>query len=368
MNKKKIYFIVCVTAFLAVFAALITVASLYDLQISRFMTKGSLGKGEYYSSNQFALFFEVMGDSVVYIAGGTAAVIIANFALKMCEGERFLFVRSLKGLAYKIVKWVFAIGFSAFAAYEFYETCHNVFKYTDRYLYAATDGTAFSLDSPHLVAVQVVFALAIFALVFALIAKINSQNIKKLVKVAIIILFVEAMYLLLVGLIKTPVGRMRYRAMNAIDDFSYYTAWYKLNGARHVGADGSIIKSYADESELLLGVTDTCKSFPSGHTYCAAMSFALICLPDLFESFSKKWVKVICRTVPAAYTITVAVCRIVVGAHFLSDVLIGGTLSFTLTVIAREVVVLKCSHFKAFGTKRREDTQQEETQPLNLSE
>ena len=122
----------------------------------------------------------------------------------------------------------------------------------------------------------------------------------------------------------------------------------KINGARHVGIDGSISQGDFSREELLFGAEDTCKSFPSGHTYCAAITFALICLPDLFESFKKRWVKAICWTVPAAYTLTVAISRIVVGAHYLSDVLVGGTLAFTLVIVIREVLILNCAHFKAF--------------------
>ena len=164
----------------------------------------------------------------------------------------------------------------------------------------------------------------------------------------------EVLYFILIGVIKTPVGRMRYRTMNAIGDFSYYTPWYKINGARHVDVNGLIANGDLGRNDLFLGVKDTCKSFPSGHTYCAAITFALICLPDLFETFKKKWIKAVCWTVPVVYTLTVAVCRVVVGAHYMSDVLTGGTLSFVITIIVREVLVLNCAHFKAFKKKKKD--------------
>ena len=354
MEKKlKLNAIICVCTFVAVFVALLTVASFYDLQISDALTKGSLEKGEYYSSNRFALFFEVLGDSVIYVAGGCAALIIVCAAIKMSDGEPFLFIKELKGAAYKAVKTVLIVAFSAFAVYEFYEAFHDIFKYTDRYLYASLLGTGieFSLVGGYLLAVQIVLALIFGDLIFALLARVKKENIFKLVRLAILILIVEGAYLVLIGAIKTPIGRMRYRAMNAIGDFSYYTPWYKINGARHVGISGSIAQGNLSREEVLFGANDTCKSFPSGHTYCAAISFVIVCLPDLFDSLKKRWVKAVCWTVPAAYTLTVAVCRIVVGAHFLSDVLVGGTLSFALIMIIREVLILKCMHFKAFIKK-----------------
>ena len=357
MEKKlKLSAIICVSAFLAVFVALLTIASFYDLQISQALTKGSLEEREYYSSNQFALFFEVLGDSVVYLLGGVASIIIVCAAIKMTDGGAFLFIKELKGVLYKIVKICLIIAFSAFAVYEFYEVFHDVVKYTDRYLYAALMGSEveFSVGGGYMIAVQIVFALATAALIFGLLVRVKREDIFKLVKLAVLILAVEALYLVLVGAIKTPIGRMRYRAMNAIGDFSYYTPWYKINGARSVGIDGSILQGSIDKQDALFGATDTCKSFPSGHTYCAATSFVLVCLPDLFERFKKVWVKVLCWTVPAVYTVTVAVCRIVVGAHFLSDVLVGGTLAFALIIIIREVLILNCAHFKAFKVNKEE--------------
>ena len=355
--------IICVCAFVAVFVALLVVASLYDLQISDALTKGSLKEGEYYSSNQFALFFEVMGDCIVYLAGGTAALIIVCEVLKLQKGDKFLFfgIMEGEGAVLKALKVSVTILFSGFAVYEFYEAFHDIFKYTDRYLYAALDGTGveFSLVGGYLIAVQLVLAFSAAGLVFALLFHIKKEDIFKLAQLAVLILIVEALYLALVGAIKTPIGRMRYRTMNALGDFSYYTPWYKINGARNVGVGGDIIYGDSSNKELFLGVTDTCKSFPSGHTYCAAMSFAVVCLPDLFESFKKRWVKALCWTVPSVFTLTVAVCRIVVGAHFLSDVLIGGTLSFASTIIIREVLILNCVHFKAFLKNKTEQNKTE---------
>ena len=358
MEKKlKLSFIICVSAFVAVFTALLVVASLYDLQISEALTEGSLKEGEYYSTNQFALFFEVLGGSVVYFAGGIASLIFVSSAIKLNDGDDFLFIKQIKGAAYKAFKICLIVLFSAFAVYEFYEFVHDIFKYTDRYLYAELMGSGieFSLTGGYMIAVQIVLALMFAGLTLALLVKVKKEDITKLLKLAILILIVEACYLVLVGAIKGPIGRMRFRAMNAIGDFSYYTPWYKINGARQVGIGGSIVNGDLSQQEVLFGAEDTCKSFPSGHTYCAAMSFALICLPDLFERLSKKWIKAVCWTVPAVYTVTVAICRIVVGAHYLSDVLVGGTLAFALIIIIREVLILKCMHFKAFIKHKTEE-------------
>lgn len=349
-RKLKITALLCVTLGAALFVSLMVIASFFDLEISKALTKGSLAAGKYYSDNQFALFFEATGDSVIYLAGGMGALLCVNAAFKMQDGQPFFFIKELKGVAFKAVKTVLILGFSAFAVYETYEVMRNVFKYTDKYLQAALSGSgiAFSLDSGYITAAQVVAALIFSGLVLSLFMRIKREHVSATVKLAVIIFIVEAMYLILIGLIKTPVGRMRYRTMNAIGDFSYYTPWYKINGGRHVLSDGVIAKGDFDASALVGAATDTCKSFPSGHTYCAAMSFVLVCLPDLFDWFKKVYLKALCWIIPAVYTVTVAVTRIVVGAHFLSDVLVGGTLAFVLIIIIREVLILKGAHFKAF--------------------
>ena len=353
-KKLKLNLILGVTIGVVLFAALLTVASFFDLQISDVFTKGSLAAGEYYSTNQFALFFEVIGGSLVYLAGGVASLICVCAAIKMQDGEKFFFIKELKGTFYKIVKSVLIIGFSAFAVYELYEFFHDPFKYTDRILQGTLTGTdaSFTLKTGYLTAVQLVLAIGVGALIFALLFRVKKEDIYKLVKLAATILIVEALYLVVVGAIKGPIGRVRYRAMNAFGDFSYYTPWYVINGSRDLTVNG-IVTGGADSGAFVGAATDTCRSFPSGHTYCAAMSFALVCLPDLVDRFKKTWIKVLCWVIPAVYTVTVAVCRIVVGAHYLSDVLVGGTLSFTIMMIAREVIVLNCAHFKAFVKKKQ---------------
>lgn len=356
--NKKLSLILSVSVGAALFAALLTVASFYDLQISDALTKGSLPAGEYYSTNGFALFFEIVGFSVFYLSGAIASIICVAAAIKMRDGNSFLFIKEIKGAAYIAVKSVVIVGFSAFAVYEMYCVVHEAFKYPEKYLQDALQNlqgglhganSAFTLNSAYLIAVQVVFAAIVSGLVLALLMRAEKEAIFKLVRIAVILFLVELLYLAVVDAIKTPIGRMRYRTMNALGDFSYYTPWYVINGARNATTVGIIPSGGTPSADILIGAaTDTCKSFPSGHTYGAAMSFALVCLPDLFDRFKKIWIKALCWAAPALYTVTVAVCRIVVGAHFFSDVLVGGTLAFTLIMIFREIFVLKCAHFKAF--------------------
>ena len=78
------------------------------------------------------------------------------------------------------------------------------------------------------------------------------------------------------------------------------------------------------------------------------MTYALIMLPDILKMKNKP-LRALCWVFPVLFTGVVAVSRIVVGAHYFSDVLFGGTIAFLSTMLAREIVVFRFSHFRCFG-------------------
>ena len=128
----------------------------------------------------------------------------------------------------------------------------------------------------------------------------------------------------IIEIIKSPVGRMRFRGMHLIDDYSYYTPWYQVSAARELLAGSGLTK-------------DCFKSFPSGHTFSAGMSYILIMLPDVFPRLRTGKGKVLTCLVPLCYTGVVGFFRIAAGAHFFSDVLVGGTLAYLAVRVFRYV-------------------------------
>ena len=54
------------------------------------------------------------------------------------------------------------------------------------------------------------------------------------------------------------------------------------------------------------------------------------------------------------FTGIVAVSRMVVGAHFFSDVLMGGTISFLSVMLFREIFILKGANLKAVFAKSKD--------------
>jgi len=155
---------------------------------------------------------------------------------------------------------------------------------------------------------------------------------------------------------KYPAGR--FRAINSdlgqtlINDEASgvkgYTAWYVTNGQPS--------QAILDSFKYTYGVKDAFKSFPSGHTCSAGTVYALIMIPTLFGYTGKKEKRaatVACWVVPIVYTALVAISRIMVGAHYMSDVTFGCTLAFVCMIISWEIFICKGSHFFALFPKLR---------------
>ena len=128
---------------------------------------------------------------------------------------------------------------------------------------------------------------------------------KPLLIIAFVGLGAGALGTVLTESIKTIWGRVRFRSMEA--PYSDFTPWFKINGN-----NGN-------------------HSFPSGHTAGAGVSYQLMLLP--FVSKKCREHKTALFVTAFVFTSIVALTRIVVGAHYLSDVAVGGTISFTCTLI-----------------------------------
>ncbi len=162
-----------------------------------------------------------------------------------------------------------------------------------------------------------------FSLVLIFIGRFINipQNLKKpIAALAIAGIAVMAAQLCAVEIMKYLWGRVRFRDLIATGSYESFTPWYIINGI-----NGN-------------------KSFPSGHTGGAAMSFLAMLLPYISRKAYKH--RQICFFIPFIYTCTVAVTRLIMGAHYLSDVAMGGAVGM-LTVIIAMAVLDK----KGLGTK-----------------
>ncbi len=170
----------------------------------------------------------------------------------------------------------------------------------------------FREDFPMAIGVAYGIGVAAIALYVGQYIKIPEELKKPLCVLAvtgIIVMFVE---IAAVEGVKFLWGRVRFRDLLKAGSYDAFTPWYHPNGV-----NGN-------------------QSFPSGHTANAALSFLMLLLPYV----SKKWHqhRVWCFVIPLVFTAVLAFTRLVMGAHYLSDVTVGGTIGFTCVVIALCIV------------------------------
>lgn len=139
-----------------------------------------------------------------------------------------------------------------------------------------------------------IISLLVGIIIFITIHLIGPVKNKLLIKYSKVVVGMAFLgYVIGIQVIKFIWGRVRFREFDAA--FSQFTPWYLPQGI--TGFD----------------------SFPSGH---AAMGWMLLALLVLFDN-GKVWIKNIILILIIIWAVFLAYSRVVVGAHFSSDVLFG---------------------------------------------
>lgn len=128
------------------------------------------------------------------------------------------------------------------------------------------------------------------------------------IRVAAVFLLVIFADILVVNLIKIPWGRARMRLV-AVDDRAYFMPWWQPGKALR---DTLVAAGVAAEEF---------KSFPSGHTANASSLMLLCLLPQLSPKLAGK--QGVLFLLGLVWTSLVAASRIVMGAHYLTDTMVG---------------------------------------------
>lgn len=324
--KKKSW--LSVALFILIFGGLLLTATFTDLQVSKILTAHALEPGKYLSNDAFGVAFEAVGSTPVYMILAFAFQIMFWYILRNCKNK---VLSALAGIFTLVASTAaYYVGFDDVMKYIFEhsgdETTHDMGYYVGIILFLSLAATGFA-------------TLAV--------RNFSDESTKKLFGFAIAVVCVVAVANIFIAAVKSPVGRMRYRAMNCdggqkIGGFDNFTRWYVVNGKNHGYSKPELLE--------IFGTTDACRSFPSGHTNAAGMSYMLIMLSDALGIKDKRK-KAAMWIIPLLFTGTVAVSRIVVGAHYFSDVLVGGTTAFVSMIIFREIFVCKFSHLKAMFSK-----------------
>lgn len=286
MTKKTI---IALSSCALAFVGILLVATFLDLEINIALAN---------ADSLFGQFFALFGEATAWLVLPVAGVIL--FQAVQPENRYKIWLKAL-WLVLTIVGWYLATDY-------FFDELVKEIMYEKVYV--------------------IVFALAFTALSLLGTAKIDKKVMAKLVVLAAIMLVALAISQLFTTVMKKMWSRQRFRNMPE-DSYSGFTPWYKPNWFKN--GSGDFVSDFAGAHD-----EDAFKSFPSGHTSAAAMSFLIIVIPEIFDKLKKY--KVWFYVVPAVYTFAVALSRIVLRAHFLSDVLFGALVGTGSVFIARLIV------------------------------
>ncbi|HBW05057.1 MAG TPA: hypothetical protein DEF02_00465 [Clostridiales bacterium] len=330
--------IIALCLFAVLFVSLVLVATYCDFQVSKILTKNALKPGEYLANDLFGVVGEVVGTSPIYILLSICTVILCWYFAKCFDKKKWAIALAVIFALAGTVAWWFYIK----------DIMKYVIEHAANEIGAAGSAVYEYRHNGAVIASQVLVALTIQALTVLALRPLKAETLKRLVWWVVAALAACVLANIIILIVKDPVGRMRFRAINSnvgqrlinAGLVQGYTPWYVRNGQ----PDEAIINSFIDAYP---GASDAFKSFPSGHTCAAGMSYALIMLPDVVDFKHKKAGKIACRVTPVVITMLVAISRIVVGAHYMSDVTFGGTIAFVSFILMREIFVCRGSHFFA---------------------
>jgi membrane-associated phospholipid phosphatase len=154
------------------------------------------------------------------------------------------------------------------------------------------------IDVPRaFMAIGVVYAAA--AMILAL--RLGKAEREALRRAALVGLLLLVAAILIVNIVKIFWGRPRMRIMT--DPDRQFTRWFLPQG---------------------IAANDEYKSFPSGHTADAAVIIWITLLPSFIPGLRTRGAKITLNCIAYAWIILVMVSRIIMGAHFASDTLMGG--------------------------------------------
>lgn len=146
------------------------------------------------------------------------------------------------------------------------------------------------------------------------------------IRVAATLFFVILAEVIVINIVKIPWGRARMRLV-ANDPRAYFMPWWQT---------GSQLKSALVSAGV---ASEEFKSFPSGHTGNAATLILLGLLPQLNSRLEKK--KPLLLGIGFGWAALVALSRIIMGAHYLTDTTIGFTVTLLVSCLVTKLVYRK---------------------------
>ncbi len=153
--------------------------------------------------------------------------------------------------------------------------------------------------------------LAVFATA-RLCREVDRRLLRRIALAVFLIIFIE---MILVNLIKVPWGRARMRLV-ANDPRAYFMPWWQAGGPLKAELTAAGVAG------------EEFKSFPSGHTANATVMLLAGLLPLLRPQWAHR--KHLLLGFGLVWTGLVAFSRIIMGAHYLTDTVVGAAIGFTV--------------------------------------
>jgi membrane-associated phospholipid phosphatase len=277
-----------------------------DLAISQNLVSG-LAPGERYSTNVFGRIFEIFGEQPLYIFAQLFLALTFVVLDKRRPRVWCLLGQVISGFLSIVV------GFAAI---------HSIVRYFCNYY--APESNWISFFSPLPFVVYALSGLIISSIYYFILRKplqrLIDYDLNTLIRIAVVAFVAVAIGQILVQFILKPVfSRVRYRAINVNSSLTFLP-WYQVNSSV--------------PTDLGVNIKDDFHSFPSGHVASASTTFVLMLIPCYYQNMRTKKVYLLCTLIPAVYTITVALARIIYGAHYFSDVFFGFLIIFAFIWIA----------------------------------
>jgi membrane-associated phospholipid phosphatase len=293
------------------FVVALILGTIFDLQISKALA--DLSWGQYYTTNFYAIAGEVVGEMVLY------AIVICSFAILI----DYFFVRNANK------KWFYYASIAIFAILSIGIGFYAINKFLEYLSRFGVDNAGKFISSTIGKIVLGLISSAETLVACLLFSKCKEETLKQLAVWAIVAILVAIASNAMVQIYKRIADRTRFRAMvyEGVENFEYYTPWYVINHNKF-----SSTASFAG---------DFFKSFPSGHACASASVFSLVLLPNCLEKANTTKCKAIFITFAISWTALVCMSRIVAGAHYFTDVLIGSFTTIFLTFLAKWALLNK---------------------------
>jgi membrane-associated phospholipid phosphatase len=203
---------------------------------------------------------------------------------------------------YGMLPGLFVILSGVYVYYSFIKTKSDIWSYIQKVVfYLVSSGLIFYLFDiilgnvvTDLLLTFLIISFSINIVIFIILHNANQVQSALAIKYAKVVVGMALFgYVIFIQGVKYFWGRVRFRELDAA--FSQFTQWYMPQGL--TGSD----------------------SFPSGH---AAMGWMLLALLSLLTN-KEQWIKFSAIVIIFMWGVTLTLSRVVIGAHYASDVLFG---------------------------------------------